>query len=520
MKRRALKLLPVTNGRPRLDRYELIAELAAGGMATVFLARIGGAGGFERFVAIKRLHPHLAHEHDFVDMFLDEARLAAGIHHPNVVPILEVGESSAGFYQVMEYIEGDTLANLDRAAQEGELLPLPVLLRISVDALLGLHAAHERKDARGVLVDLVHRDVSPQNILVGVDGTSRITDFGVARATTRLSSTRSGDLKGKLAYMAPEQVLGEPDLDRRADVFAMAIVVWEMLARKHLFRGPNDAATMNRVLRERVPDVREIDPTVPAAVAEIVARSLLRDKAQRHASAAEFAEALRGAGVPLATTPEVASYVQRLLGDPIAERREAVQAWLAATMDDEASGARRDSRIPGPPERVFESPTLEMERPALLAALAAGGVSAGADTAGPSVVTSGGLSSGARQRPDGGSPVPLILAGAVVSFVALFGLVRAFSHDSGGPTTTASSAVSLTSVVAPASAASAPADAAPAPATTPSALPPSASADAPSDDRTDASTKQGGTGGGATPVRHLTKPPIPRATSDLAASPY
>src|SRR5689334_19182279 len=178
-------------------------------MATVFLARLGGVGGFQRFVAIKRLHPHLATEEEFVEMFLDEARLAAGIHHPHVVPILEVGTSDAGYYLVMEYIEGDTLARLmARAATSNSPVPRPILIRIVLDSLAGLHAAHELTDASGELVGLVHRDVSPQNLLVGLDGSSRITDFGVARANSRLTSTGAGTMKGKLAYMAPEQTDG------------------------------------------------------------------------------------------------------------------------------------------------------------------------------------------------------------------------------------------------------------------------------------------------------------------------
>ena len=214
----------------RLDRFELIAELAAGGMATVYLARLSGAGGFQRFVAIKRLHPHLANDQEFVQMFLDEARLAARLHHPNVVPILEIGESPQGYYLVMEYVEGDTLARLlARAAGQGQRLPTPIALRILIDSMAGLHGAHELRDDRGSLLGLVHRDVSPQNVLVGIDGVSRITDFGVARAASRISATRVGQLKGKLAYMAPEQATGA-DIDRRADVFSAGVMIWETLA--------------------------------------------------------------------------------------------------------------------------------------------------------------------------------------------------------------------------------------------------------------------------------------------------
>jgi serine/threonine-protein kinase len=335
---RPIKLLDAAKGRPRLDRYELIAELAAGGMATVYLARLGGAGGFQRFVAIKRMHPHLAHEPEFMEMFLDEARLAAGIHHPNVVPILEIGESGGGEqYLVMEYIEGDTLGNLRAAARKmGERLSMAVTCRLLLDSLQGLHAAHELRDEGGRLLDVVHRDVSPQNILVGIDGTARITDFGVARATTRLASTRSGDVKGKVAYMAPEQVRADPDVDRRADIFAMGIVMWEVFADRHLFRGGNEIATITRVLNEPIPNLRDVDPNIPAALAGVVATALQRDRAHRWPTCEEFARALERSlrtSIAPATQREVAVDAERFLGPEIHARRELVRAWLAGSID-------------------------------------------------------------------------------------------------------------------------------------------------------------------------------------------
>src|SRR4051794_2153611 len=243
-------------------------------MATVFLGRILGAGGFQRFVAIKRLHPHLASEQEFVEMFLDEARLAASIHHPNVVPILEVGTSDKGYYLVMEYIEGDTLARLlARATTMRQRIPVPIVIRITLDTLAGLHAAHELRDDADNLLNLVHRDVSPQNILVGMNGTARITDFGVARAATRLSSTRSGQLKGKLAYMAPEQARGGK-IDRRADVFSLGTVLWESLADKRLFKGEGEAETLNRVLFEPIPMLRSAVPEIPEALEVVTMKAI------------------------------------------------------------------------------------------------------------------------------------------------------------------------------------------------------------------------------------------------------
>ena len=350
-----VKLLDPNDDRRRLDRYELIGEIATGGMATVYLARLGGAGGFQRFVAIKRLHPHLANEEEFVEMFLDEARLAAGIHHPHVVPILEVGTSESGYYLVMEYIEGDTLARIvARAVSGGEMVPRPILVRILLDCLAGLHAAHELTDGRGQFVGLVHRDISPQNLLVGVDGSSRITDFGVARATSRLSSTRQGKLKGKLAYMAPEQTQGV-EVDRRADVFSMGIILWEVLASRRLFKADNEAATLSRLLVDPIPKLAKVNPSVPEALQDVAMKALDRDPSKRFQTGAEMADALERAAIASATRSEVgvasprevASYVQKVIGQEIAAQRESVRAWLAQSEPSGVDLAFRRSSDPG-----------------------------------------------------------------------------------------------------------------------------------------------------------------------------
>ena len=347
-----VKLLDPSDVRRRLDRYELIGEIATGGMATVFLARLGGVGGFQRFVAIKRLHPHLAAEAEFVEMFLDEARLAAGIHHPHVVPILEVGTSDSGYYLVMEYIEGDTLARIiARAVSTGDLVPRPIVVRIMLDSLAGLHAAHELADPGGQLVGLVHRDVSPQNVLVGVDGSSRITDFGVARATARLSTTRAGQLKGKLAYMSPEQTKGE-DIDRRADLFSMGILLWEALVGRRLFKADNEAATISRVLMDKIPLLSSVNPAIPREFDEVSVKALRREARARYQTAAEMADALERAAraaaatshdVGVASPREVAAYVQKVIGNEVAAQRESVRAWLAQSEPNvaETTGVRR-----------------------------------------------------------------------------------------------------------------------------------------------------------------------------------
>jgi eukaryotic-like serine/threonine-protein kinase len=342
------KLFDPGAGRQRVDRYELMGEIASGGMATVYLARLTGMGGFQRFVAMKRLHPHLASEKEFVEMFLDEARIAARIHHPNVVPILEVGASPVGYYLVMEYIEGDTLARLlARAASSGKKLPVSIALRIAIDMLSGLHAAHELHDDQNQPVHLVHRDVSPQNVLVGQDGIARITDFGVARAASRLTATRVGQLKGKIAYMAPEQAAGSEDLDRRADVFSSGVVIWEALAQKRLFKAENEAATLSRVITEPVPVLWQIAPQVSKEVSAVVMRALDRDCDKRFANCAAFADALEAAAADndkVATPRELAAYVNEVMGQEISQQRDNVRAWLAHS---EPTGTSHPELPPG-----------------------------------------------------------------------------------------------------------------------------------------------------------------------------
>jgi len=333
-----------TGGASRLDRFELIAEIASGGMATVFLARLSGVAGFQRLVAIKRLHPHLAREQEFVSMFLDEARIAARIHHPNVVPIQEVGQSDQGYYLVMDYVEGDTLAHLlARASQAGATVPAPVALRILLDALAGLHAAHELVGDEGEPLGVVHRDVSPQNILVGADGVARVVDFGVARAASRLSTTRSGQLKGKLAYMAPEQARGM-EVDRRTDVFACGVVLWEALALKRLFKGTGEADTLNRVLYEAIPAPSSVRPEVPPALEAVCMKALAREPGERYPTALALADALERAAAGqdgVATARDVEAFLTRIVGQELSDTREAVRSWLSRSEPDGSAEARR-----------------------------------------------------------------------------------------------------------------------------------------------------------------------------------
>ncbi len=278
-------------------------------MATVYLARKRGIGGFERLVAIKCCHPHLRRNPAFVTMFLDEARLAARIHHPNVVATLEVSDDD-GLYFVMQYVEGMSLAEwLSRLQPQNQRIDENIILRVMIDSLAGLHAAHELRDHDGKSFRLVHRDVSPQNLLIGLDGVTRIADFGIAKAESRATRTRTGQVKGKTGYMPPEQILGEP-IDRRADVYAAGVVLWEALVGQRLFEGESDAATINQVLNNAIP-APSTAANVTSAFDAIVLRALRFNAGDRYATAIEFAQALEETGLAVAS--------HRCVGDAVSE---------------------------------------------------------------------------------------------------------------------------------------------------------------------------------------------------------
>ena len=279
-----------------IGRYTFVREIATGGMATVFLARVQ-RDGVEREVAIKRLHPHLAMEEEFVGMFFDEAKLAARIHHPNVVTILDVDDIE-GLSLVMDYIEGPTLLELARhQSRGGERIPRAVVARIAADVLAGLHAAHDLRDEAGELLHLVHRDVSPHNILVGVDGVSHITDFGIAKASVRLTSTREGQIKGKLAYMAPEQLTSD-EVDRRTDVFTAGIVFWEMFTGRRLLNGVSEARIVHMLLQGELPRANAVASDIPDALDAVLMKALAREPDARWPTCEAFAEALAHAAPP------------------------------------------------------------------------------------------------------------------------------------------------------------------------------------------------------------------------------
>ncbi|MCL2451049.1 MAG: serine/threonine protein kinase, partial [Polyangiaceae bacterium] len=279
--------LPQTGVRV-LGRYALYDEIAAGGMATVHIGRLLGPVGFSRTVAIKRLHAQFAKDPEFVSMFLDEARLAARVRHPNVIGTLDVVALSGELFLVMEYVPGESFARLWRAARDsGRPIPVPTAVAIIVAVLEGLHAAHEATNDRGEPLGLVHRDVSPHNILVGTDGIARVLDFGVAKAAGRLQTTRDGQLKGKISYMAPEQVQGV--VDRTTDVYAASVVLWEALTGHRLFFAENEARTLANVLYPKVDPPSRLARGVSATLDAIVLKGLSANPAHRYATAREMA---------------------------------------------------------------------------------------------------------------------------------------------------------------------------------------------------------------------------------------
>ncbi|MDQ3339801.1 MAG: protein kinase [Myxococcota bacterium] len=278
----------------RLGRYELIGQLATGGMAEIHLARLAGEGGFEKIVVVKRLLPELVASPAYVSMFLDEGRLVSRLDHPNICEVHELGRDGGEYYLAMPYLDGIAVHELiarprdpDRTAQ------LQITAGVVVQACAGLHHAHELKDADGGPAGLVHRDVSPSNLFVTSSGVVKVLDFGIAKVRGA-TETEVGTIKGKQQYMAPEQLLGEA-LDRRCDVFALGIVLFELATHSRLFKRASDYLTARAVLEEPVPRADAVDPAVPKALADVIEKALARDRDKRYATAAELATAIEAA---------------------------------------------------------------------------------------------------------------------------------------------------------------------------------------------------------------------------------
>ena len=337
----------------RLDRYELLCPLAYGGMASVWLARFGGRLGFERMVVVKMILPQYSQDPRFQEMFLDEARIASKIEHANVARILDVGEDEGNYFIVMEWVDGDSLSKILRAAeQRKEKIPSGVALRICADAAAGLHAAHELKDRDGTPLGVVHRDVSPQNILVGNNGATSVIDFGVAKARDRVSQeTSAGQLKGKIRYMAPEQALGKP-VDHRADVWAIGAMLYEMFTGNPPYDGANEVATLRKLTTEPPPKMPD---HFPEAIRAVVDKALGYEPEERFENALQLNLALEGAMVEIGeptTTAIVAHYTSQLLQERKAARRRAVDTALEQAKKRDTNQPISAKALPiGPPSQ-------------------------------------------------------------------------------------------------------------------------------------------------------------------------
>ncbi len=313
----------------QLGRYEIVQRLAEGGMADVLLARTVGIEGFERHVVIKRIRAEQARDGRYVSMFLDEARLAASLHHANVVQVNDIGQEDGEYFFAMEYVHGEDVRKILRRASEGETpVPLEHVLAIVMGAAAGLHHAHEQIRADGASLAIVHRDVSPANILIGFDGGVKVVDFGIAKAAHQTVETQSGVLKGKVAYMSPEQCNNAP-VDRRSDVFSLGIVLHELVTLRPLFQRENDFLTMSAIVVADVPRPSAVCPLIPPALEAIIMKALARAPDDRYATADDMRRALERfaeeAGLRTSSTA-LADYMKRTFG----VRRE---PWLVRRLE-------------------------------------------------------------------------------------------------------------------------------------------------------------------------------------------
>jgi eukaryotic-like serine/threonine-protein kinase len=331
----------MVDGLARTSRYEVLTKIATGGMATVYVGRVRGAVGFSRFVAVKRPHPFVTADADLKQQLEAEARVASMIHHPNVVSVLDVEEIDGELVLVMDYVEGCTLKALVDHAVAHEAPFLRVAVRVILDVAAGLHAAHRLRDATGAQLGVVHRDVSPQNVLLGVDGVARLTDFGIAKiASVDTDPTATDVMKGKMAYLAPEYIASRR-FEARSDLFSLAVVAWEALAGERLFKGATTVETLMNIVDGRVPLLGTIRPEL-APLQDVIAAALSRRPEDRPESVEAFATALeaRARSVDgVATHAEVGALVEQAAGAVIAERRRVLESALPRALGEVASEA-------------------------------------------------------------------------------------------------------------------------------------------------------------------------------------
>jgi serine/threonine-protein kinase len=396
----------------RVGRYELMSPIARGGMAEVWLARQSGPEGFEKVVALKRILAAAGNANDFVTMFLDEARIAAQLSHPNIAQIFELAEDGGTYYLAMEYLEGETLSHVLRRSRElSTPLPVGLAVRVVSDAAAGLGHAHQKRARSGKPLDIVHRDVSPQNIMVTYEGVVKVVDFGIARAAGRAARTQMGSVKGKVTYMSPEQARGET-VDARCDVFALGVVLFEALTGTRLHEGDDDVRVLRRLaLHEALPTVRSRRPEVAPELDALVSQAMAAAPQDRFPSGIEMQVALEQylrTAPPPSSSFELRQFVQQLFADRLQRSRAMVMTTASRITDP-------DMPVPPVPSARANQATVAARAPR-----------AGPEPAsGPHTAAK---TDPARPRSKG----PLILGGAIVLGLAL-GVAWAMQQPKPGP---------------------------------------------------------------------------------------
>lgn len=310
-------------GLRAVGRYQLLRPLAVGGMGQVFLASFSSMQGVQKLFAIKVLLPHIAHQQEIVDMFINEARVASKMSHPNICQVFELGLEGDELFIAMEYLKGIPLTSILRGCSPDHPMPPRHALGVIEQATRGLHYAHQLVDERGQSLELVHRDISPGNLFLTDDGVAKILDFGVVKATTNAQQTRTGLLKGKFCYMSPEQIKGEP-LDRRADVFSLGVCLYELLTNRPLFSHKSEYEAIQQITERPIRPLRKTSPELPAAVEDVVMKALAQDRDERFATMSEFGAALQEIAIHvdgLSTAANLADFVREKFGKDLAQQQ-------------------------------------------------------------------------------------------------------------------------------------------------------------------------------------------------------
>mgnify|MGYP001576279867 CR=1 FL=1 len=319
-------------------KYLLLERLNVGGMAEVFVAKAFGVEGFERILAIKKILPTMAEDEEFITMFIDEARISVQLNHANIVHIHELGKHDDAYYIAMEYVSGrDLRAILERFRRRKEIMPTAMAVFIATRICEGLDYAHRKKDARGAELHIIHRDISPQNILLSYEGEVKLIDFGIAKAANRSQKTQAGILKGKFGYMSPEQVRGMP-IDRRSDIFAVGVLLYEMLTGEKLFVGESDFSTLEKVRNAEIPSLRRFNPDIPQRLEAVVRKALARNQEERYQWGNDLQEDLMRfllAGDAIYSPKHLAQYMKSAFAEELLRENEKMERFSAVERPDQ-----------------------------------------------------------------------------------------------------------------------------------------------------------------------------------------